>query len=255
MSNLKGVYKIMPKSLVLSNDGVFGKGDQRVTVKFTLGHQTSCAFGQGKSITFEDTFFFEQVAEEKLIISIYETPEDPKVGYAEVLLTPLVKIPETRHEVTVHSIYRDQSLAVEDKESAVLVLEIFFTENFRSLLQVKVIEAELLRNTEAIGAMDPYVVMELGSKKLQTTEKSDAGRKPKWGEDFEFEVNNPNQQFKLTVFDKDVMSSDVVGSATINLRAEDYLRVTANPVPKKVEIMYEKELAGTISLSVRFSEK
>lgn len=68
----------------------------------------------------------------------------------------------------MHCIYRDKNLAIEDKESAVLVFEIIFTEHYKGFLQITVVEAVLLRNTEAIGHMDPYTVLELGDKKVRT---------------------------------------------------------------------------------------
>lgn len=93
MSYPKGVYKMMPKTLSFGKDGIFGKPEQRITVKMVLGEQTSCVYGVGNDIKFDDALFFSKLPEEKLLITIYSTDKDEKLGYAEVLLTPLVKIP------------------------------------------------------------------------------------------------------------------------------------------------------------------
>lgn len=44
-----------------------------------------------------------------------------------------------------------------DKESAILEIEVFYTEKLNSSIEITILDAELVRNTENIGKMDPYV--------------------------------------------------------------------------------------------------
>jgi Ca2+-dependent lipid-binding protein len=47
---------------------------------------------------------------------------------------------------------------------------------------LKVIEAKLLRDTEIIGKMDPFVVLEYSGKKYRTKVHQGGGKHPKWEE-------------------------------------------------------------------------
>jgi hypothetical protein len=65
---------------------------------------------------------------------VFETQEDAVIGYSEVLLTLLVKNSDTRHQITIHSVYREANLSIQDKESAVIDIEVMYSEKFRSTL-------------------------------------------------------------------------------------------------------------------------
>jgi hypothetical protein len=49
-------------------------------------------------------------------------------------LTLLVKNSDTRHQITIHSVYREANLSIQDKESAVIDIEVMYSEKFRSTL-------------------------------------------------------------------------------------------------------------------------
>ena len=52
-----------------------------------------------------------------------------------------------------------------------------------------VVRAELTRDTETFGKMDPFVVIEAANEQsFQTEVKDDAGKKPEWNEMFTIEV-------------------------------------------------------------------
>ena len=56
------------------------------------------------------------------------------------------------------------------------------------ILSLNVIEAELTRDTETFGKMDPFVKFKYGELEFRTTEKSNAGKKPIWNETFQINV-------------------------------------------------------------------
>ena len=47
--------------------------------------------------------------------------------YGEVLLSPFVTINDTKHEITLHLIYRDQDKKIINKPAGELVMEVFYT--------------------------------------------------------------------------------------------------------------------------------
>ena len=55
-------------------------------------------------------------------------------------------------------------------------------------LSLTVVEAELTRDTETFGKMDPFVKFSYGDLEFRTTEKSNAGKKPIWNETFQIDV-------------------------------------------------------------------
>lgn len=231
-----------------------GANHDEVKLHLRLGDQLTELKLKGPEFGWKNLVLFKQTAEEKLIMRLYGTPEDEKVGYAEILLTPLVKIPDTRHEVTVHCVYRHSNLAMEDKESAVVELEIIYTEKFSSSLEVQVIEANLTRNTELFGKMDPYVKLQVGEEAPQLTKvKEDAGIHPKWDEVFHFDITNPMLSLRLTVMDKDISNDDTVGEAVIPLRASGYLEASGEFTVRDIPLKFKDEEAGILRIATRYN--
>ena len=81
-------------------------------------------------------------------------------------------------------------------------------------LQVHVLEAKGLAARDENGLSDPFVRLQLGSTKA----KSSAVYKnlnPSWHEEFFFNVNSPNDQLLLVVWDEDRFSNDFLGQVKI----------------------------------------
>ena len=76
--------------------------------------------------------------------------------------------------------------------------------------------ARLFRDTEFIGKMDPYVIVELGAIKKKTKTHNSGGKKPQWDETFKFQ-RKAETEITFTVMDEDVTSDDHVGSGTLFL--------------------------------------
>jgi len=86
-------------------------------------------------------------------------------------------------------------------------------------LLLHIIEAKLTRDTEVIGKMDPYVVINMREQRFRTKEASDQGKNPLWNEKFELDVKYIGDDINLEVFDQDPFDSDFVGSALIKASA------------------------------------
>jgi Ca2+-dependent lipid-binding protein len=63
----------------------------------------------------------------------------------------------------------------------VLTLKLKYNNNLKGgLLDVRIEKATLTRDTELVGKMDPYVEIKLGSRKVRTSVKEEAGKTPVW---------------------------------------------------------------------------
>ena len=87
-------------------------------------------------------------------------------------------------------------------------------------LYVKPISAYLTRDTEMFSRMviqelmkDPYVTIIVGTEKQRSKTDNEAGTKPKWKDEFIF--RGKAKSMTITVFDEDVMTDDLIGSANV----------------------------------------
>lgn len=85
-------------------------------------------------------------------------------------------------------------------------------------LQIKVLKAELLNDTDYFGKMDPYVILKLNDQSFQTTVKKSAGKTPQWYETFAFRAKE-GESIRLDVLDKDFLKhDDLVGSGVYEIK-------------------------------------
>jgi len=68
-------------------------------------------------------------------------------------------------------------------------------------LTVTVIKAELTRDTEMFGSMDPYVRMSSTFGNHKTSVNKKGGKKPMWKESFIFRVRSMNDTIEFSVED------------------------------------------------------
>ncbi|XP_058099260.1 elicitor-responsive protein 1 isoform X2 [Magnolia sinica] len=89
------------------------------------------------------------------------------------------------------------------------------------ILEVQLVDARGLGNTDLFAKMDPYVVIRYKSEERKSSVAR--GGDPKWNERFTFRVQFPgaDDEYKLIlrIMDKDTFSADdFVGEATIYLK-------------------------------------
>ena len=118
-------------------------------------------------------------------------------------------------------------------------------------LTLKVTSAELIRSTDMMGKMDPYVVVQhtsavTGIKRLFRGPTHKAGHlEPKWDWECTFYLETANaKEFSFTVYEQDLTSSDLIGTS-----AQLSLSEISQPGLQQIGITHEKKQAGTISLS------
>lgn len=79
-------------------------------------------------------------------------------------------------------------------------------------LEICVKEAELLRDTDTMGRMDPFFVCRIGGVEQKSNVIEEGGKHPKWNEKFTFILETIPSKISFAVMDKDVTNDDVVGT-------------------------------------------
>ncbi|RZC91052.1 hypothetical protein C5167_028884 [Papaver somniferum] len=83
-------------------------------------------------------------------------------------------------------------------------------------LEVLLVDACILKDTDLIGKMDPYVVIKFGDQKRKSTVCKKQGKTPVWNEKLKFNVEyagyirdeHPKYKLKFKIMDKDRFSKD-----------------------------------------------
>ena len=86
----------------------------------------------------------------------------------------------------------------------------------KGTLKLTVLSANLVEDTDLIGKMDPYVVIEIGSQKQQGRTANGAGCMPVWNQDFIFNLNGDNLM-NIKLSDEDYGPDDFLGETTVDL--------------------------------------
>ena len=86
------------------------------------------------------------------------------------------------------------------------------------LLKVKICSANLTRDTEMIGQMDPFLEFSInGSLIHKTAVKDEAGKTPVWNEEFDYKVKDLSASVYYKVLEEDTFSNDVIGDGTMSI--------------------------------------
>jgi hypothetical protein len=104
------------------------------------------------------------------------------------------------------------------------------TDYTAGILNIKIISAELTRDTDAFSKMDPYVTITWDDQAGKQTKKTtavctDGGKTPSWeDEEFEIKIVNPGEDSEcptirdsivIRLWDEDVSSSDPIAFSTV----------------------------------------
>lgn len=79
---------------------------------------------------------------------------------------------------------------------------------------MKVLGAQLVKDKDIIGKMDPYAIVYVGSQKYQTRVANGMGRTPLWNDEFVLNVSF-NDVMEVKVYDSDIGLDDFVGETKI----------------------------------------
>lgn len=114
---------------------------------------------------------------------------------------------------------------------------------------IKVIAGKLLRDTEFIGKMDPYVTVEYRGNKHKTCVIQGGGKKPIWNDKFELEVMSMGDDIKFSCYDEDLWSQDLIGETSIRIAHLCDIKGTRKWLPLK----FDKKKSGMVLLETKYT--
>ncbi|GLT43849.1 hypothetical protein SLA2020_177790 [Shorea laevis] len=129
------------------------------------------------------------------------------------------------------------------------------------LMEVFLANAKGLQDTDFLGGIDPYVLIQYKGQERKSSAAQDKGSNPTWNEKFTFRVEYPGSgsQYKLIlkIMDKDTFSADdFIGQATIyveDLLAQGSENGTAELHRTKYSVVNaENSYYGEIEVGVTF---
>ncbi|PKI55247.1 hypothetical protein CRG98_024364 [Punica granatum] len=122
-------------------------------------------------------------------------------------------------------------------------------------LEVLLISAKGLENTDFLCNMDPYVILTCRTQEKKSSIASGKGAEPEWNETFVFTVSGSVSELNMKIMDSDSgTSDDLVGEATIPLEPlfeEGSLPATSYNVVKNDEFCGEIRVSLTFTPEVR----
>ncbi|KAK7358650.1 hypothetical protein VNO77_00588 [Canavalia gladiata] len=118
-------------------------------------------------------------------------------------------------------------------------------------LEVNLVNAKGLENTDYLFNMDPYVILTCRTQKQQSSVASGKGSDPEWNENFVFNVSEGVTELKLKIMDSDTGTAhDFVGEVTISL---DALFTEGSIPPTSYNVVKDGQYRGEIKVGLTFT--
>ncbi|KAL1141305.1 hypothetical protein V6Z11_A11G020000 [Gossypium hirsutum] len=86
-------------------------------------------------------------------------------------------------------------------------------------LQVVLVSAKGLENTDFLCNMDPYVLLTCRTQEQKSSVASGKGSEPEWNEDFIFNISEGASELALKIMDSDAGSQDDFVGEVANVKA------------------------------------
>ncbi|KAK7340171.1 hypothetical protein VNO77_20866 [Canavalia gladiata] len=121
----------------------------------------------------------------------------------------------------------------------------------RGTLEVILICAKDLRDSDFFSKIDPYVILTYRTQEHRSSVAQGAGSNPSWNESFLFTVSDAASELKLRLFDKDTLTKDdFLGEVKIDL--EPVFDVGA--IPETVyNVVKDNEYRGELKVAITFN--
>ncbi|XP_028767489.1 elicitor-responsive protein 3-like [Neltuma alba] len=118
-------------------------------------------------------------------------------------------------------------------------------------LEVLLVSAKSLENTDFLNNMDPYVILTCRTQEQKSSVASGKGSDPEWNETFVFNLTGDVSELVLKILDSDAgTDDDFVGEATIPL---DALFTEGSIPPTAYNVVKDEEYHGEIKLGLTFT--
>ncbi|ESR53820.1 hypothetical protein CICLE_v10024188mg [Citrus x clementina] len=120
----------------------------------------------------------------------------------------------------------------------------------KGTLEVLLVCAKGLQDTDFLSNMDPYVVLSCRTQEKRSSVASGQGTTPNWNENFVFTISEGTTALKLKIMDSDTVSQDdFVGEAIIPLHSV----FEAGNVPQQAyNVVKDKKFQGEVRVGLTF---
>ncbi|XP_020216168.1 elicitor-responsive protein 3 [Cajanus cajan] len=120
-------------------------------------------------------------------------------------------------------------------------------------LEVFLVNAKGLENTDYLCNMDPYVILICRTQEQKSSVASGQGSSPEWNENFVFNVSEGFSNLILKIMDSDSTTAhDFVGEAKIPL---DPLFSEGNIPPTSYNVVKDDKYCGEIKVGLTFKRQ
>ncbi|KAI5076321.1 hypothetical protein GOP47_0008386 [Adiantum capillus-veneris] len=228
----------------------FGKSDPFATL--SIGgqkHKSKTIHDGGKSPVWNESFLFEiPDGPHELDIHVFDQEKhgsDEAMGSVNI---PLIKLfAERQIAPCTYKVQRPNGKFEGELEVGLK----FFPKVHHGVLDVHLIEAHGLLDSDSFGKSDPYAVIYC-HQEIQKSRILDRTVDPVWNEHFRFSINNEVTEVLIKLFDKDDMrSDDPLGNVVVPLHKV----FSGGEVPStKYKVLGPKgQPQGELSVALRFS--
>ncbi|CAI9101735.1 OLC1v1039128C1 [Oldenlandia corymbosa var. corymbosa] len=123
----------------------------------------------------------------------------------------------------------------------------------RGTLEVLLVSAKGLDNTDFLSDMDPYAIFTYKTQEKKSGVASGKGCDPEWNETFLFSISEGVNELKIKLMDSDNFSSDdLVGETTIPL---DAVFDEGSIPPTSYNVVKDDEYRGEIRIGLNFTRE
>jgi len=115
----------------------------------------------------------------------------------------------------------------------------------KSVITIRPIQAELIRNVEILRKQDPYVVFRLGIDSIASSICRDGGKMPVWNDSLALTNSSGNNLLFVELFDDKIGKDTVIASCQIDLN-----RILVSGGNNWYDLFYNNVPAGRILMSI-----
>ncbi|KAF3322379.1 elicitor-responsive protein 3-like protein [Carex littledalei] len=120
----------------------------------------------------------------------------------------------------------------------------------RGTLEVLLVGAKGLENTDFLNNMDPYAVIICRTQEQKSSVSTGKGSEPDWNETFVFSTSEDATELIIKLMDSDVDSDDFVGEACISLEP---VYMEGHIPPTVYNVVKDGEYKGEIKVGLTFT--
>ncbi|XP_020220099.1 C2 domain-containing protein At1g63220 isoform X1 [Cajanus cajan] len=120
----------------------------------------------------------------------------------------------------------------------------------RGTLEVILISAKDLHDSDFFGKMDPYVILTYRAQEHKSSVAKGAGSTPRWNESFLFTVSDSVSELNLRLMDKDRFRDDFIGETKIDL--EPVFQVGSIP-ETSYNVVKNQKYCGEVKVAITFN--